>query len=167
MADYRLVHVARAACPSTDRTTRFDGVLCVLKFSGIFMLQTLLRSSGCSRGSYARVMVVVGALIGASATQAQVAHDHSPILTATNTAGAAASISAPPLTFESTLSRYKPMTDQKLGSWRDANDTVTRIGGWRTYLKEAQMPDAKTTTPAVAPATPAAANPHAGHGVKR
>ena len=77
-----------------------------------------------------------------------------------------------PLKFESVLSRYKPMTDQKLGSWREANDTVTRIGGWRTYLKEAQSPDAKTTPPAVAsdapapPATPAAANPHAGHGVK-
>ena len=133
------------------------------------MLQILPRYSGCLGGSCARVMVVVGALIGASATQAQVAHDHSPRLTATHTAGAAASVVAPPLTFESTLSRYKPMTDQKLGSWREANDTVTRIGGWRTYLKEAQMPDAKTTTPASAPATPAipaVANPHAGHGVK-
>jgi hypothetical protein len=79
-----------------------------------------------------------------------------------------------PLRFESTLSRYKPMTDQKLGSWREANDTVTRIGGWRTYLKESQAPDTaapattapSTTARPVAPSAPAAPNPHAGHGAK-
>ena len=84
-----------------------------------------------------------------------------------------------PLSFDSVLSRYKPMTDQKLGSWREANDTVTRIGGWRTYLKEAQTPDVELPVPANAPAAPAApapapvapvapskANPHAGHGAK-
>lgn len=77
-----------------------------------------------------------------------------------------------PLRFDSVLSRYKPMTDQKLGLWRDANDTVTRIGGWRTYLKEAQTPAAPATTapsatpPPAAPGTPATPNPHAGHGAK-
>lgn len=77
-----------------------------------------------------------------------------------------------PLRFDSVLSRYKPMTDQKLGSWREANDTVTRIGGWRTYLKEAQAPEVMEpsapgvpTAPAKAP-SPAAPNPHAGHGAK-
>lgn len=93
-------------------------------------------------------------------------------------AAASATASLAPLRFDSVLSRYKPMTDQKLGSWREANDTVTRIGGWRTYLKEAQTP-AKTPTAAVSPGaplapatadtpspTPAVANPHAGHGGK-
>jgi hypothetical protein len=76
------------------------------------------------------------------------------------------------LRFDSVLSRYKPMTDQKLGSWREANDTVTRIGGWRTYLKEAQAPGVmESAAPgvSVAPAkspNPVAPNPHAGHGVK-
>ena len=81
--------------------------------------------------------------------------------------------SAAPLQFESVLARYKPMTDQKLGSWRDANDTVTRIGGWRTYLKESQQLDAApTVAPANAasqstlPMAPTPANPHSGHGVK-
>ncbi|GEM_PF-1039057 len=81
----------------------------------------------------------------------------------------AASGTTVPLRFDSVLSRYKPMTDQKLGSWRDANDTVARIGGWRTYLKESQTPDTPATTApsaTVPPAVPAAANPHAGHGVK-
>lgn len=76
-----------------------------------------------------------------------------------------------PLTFESVLSRYKPMSDQKLGSWREANDTVTRIGGWRTYLKEAQTPDvvvpSLSNVPAAPiPIAPAKGNPHAGHGSK-
>jgi hypothetical protein len=74
--------------------------------------------------------------------------------------------------FESVISRYKPMTDQKLGSWREANDTVTRIGGWRAYLKESQSPEAVTPEAAgvpatvVPPATPVTANPHAGHGAR-
>lgn len=137
------------------------------------MLHILPRYLSGLRGSCTRAMLVVGVLLSASATQAQVAHDHS--LPSSAAVSSKATVQALPLRFESTLSRYKPMTDQKLGSWREANDTVTRIGGWRTYLKEAQAPDVKATTPGVAPdapnapatpATPAAANPHAGHGVK-
>ena len=74
------------------------------------------------------------------------------------------------LRFDSVLSRYQPMTDQKLGSWREANDTVARIGGWRTYLKESQTPDAAAPRAKTDPVAPAAAppttNPHAGHGSK-
>ncbi len=89
-----------------------------------------------------------------------------------------------PLMFDSVLSRYKPMTDQKLGGWREANDNVGQIGGWRTYLKEAQQPQASTPAAVGAPAAPAAPaapvaatkpasptvptapDPHAGHGAK-
>lgn len=121
---------------------------------------------GVPRVCVALVVATSASLAGVSYAQ----HHHTM-----STSPASSSV---PLMFDSVLSRYKPMTDQKLGSWREANDTVTRIGGWRTYLKEAQAPDAKTPTPAaspVAPAapaapatpdTPAAANPHAGHGVK-
>ncbi len=144
------------------------------------MLQILPRYPGGLRVARVRAMFVVSVLLSAGTTQAQVAHGHSSLsrpaatLVTGSPATVAASplpltVAASPLPFESTLLRYKPMTDQKLGSWRDANDTVTRIGGWRSYLKEVQTPDAKTTTPAASsatPATPAAANPHAGHGVK-
>jgi hypothetical protein len=100
---------------------------------------------------------------------AQHAHDMSTMVTPTATpAGVVKDVA--PLQFESVLSRYKPMTDQKLGSWREANDTVTRIGGWRTYLKEAQSPDAAPPSPASAPmpapVVPSQPNPHAGHGGK-
>ena len=73
------------------------------------------------------------------------------------------------LRFDSVLSRYQPMNDQKLGSWREANDTVARIGGWRTYLKESQSPDAASPSATPGPAAPAAPetkNPYAGHGTK-
>ena len=125
------------------------------------MFQTLARNAGC-RG--VRLILIVAPLFSVSASHAQTTHDHA-LMSSPSTAAATA------LKFESTMLRYKPMTDQKPGSWRDANDTVNRIGGWRSYLKEAQEPDAK---PAVAPASPvepftaapAAPNPHAGHGVK-
>ena len=39
------------------------------------------------------------------------------------------------------------MTDETVGSWREANDNVGRIGGWRTYLREAQQPDAPASAP--------------------
>lgn len=48
----------------------------------------------------------------------------------------------PRLTHESSLARYRRMSNEAVGSWREANDNVGRIGGWRTYLREAQQPDA-------------------------
>ena len=44
-----------------------------------------------------------------------------------------------PLTYESSFARYRPLSDEKLISWREANDTVARIGGWRVYAREAQQ----------------------------
>ena len=110
-----------------------------------------------------------------SALLAGISHaQHNHAATAMPVPAPAPASSPAPLSFDSVLSRYKPMTDQKLGSWREANDTVTRIGGWRTYLKEAQTPDVVPPTPAnapsapapVAPVAPSKANPHAGHGAK-
>ena len=55
--------------------------------------------------------------------------------------------------YRSALDGYQPYTDDKVVPWKEANDTVGKIGGWRSYAKEA-----------AAPATPAANNPHASHG---
>ena len=49
--------------------------------------------------------------------------------------------SVPALSYESSFSQYRRLGDEKPVSWRDANDTVTRIGGWRVYAREAQQPD--------------------------
>ena len=62
-----------------------------------------------------------------------------------------------PFAFQSALQDYQPYTDNKIVSWKDANDTTARIGGWRAYAKEASAP-LTTPTPATAavPATGAA-----------
>jgi hypothetical protein len=93
------------------------------------------------------------------------------------------------LNHKSSFETYRPYSDEKAANWKAANDEVGRIGGWRTYLKEAQEPDAdagkkpaappssnvspnsanapKTIAPAAIPAKPVQpANPHAGHGGK-
>jgi len=48
-----------------------------------------------------------------------------------------------PAAFRSALEGYQPYTDEKIIPWKEANDNVGRIGGWREYAKEArQAPDA-------------------------
>lgn len=60
------------------------------------------------------------------------------------------------LQYTSALATYQGYTDQAVQYWREANDRVGRIGGWRAYAKEA-------ATGQAAPDTPPAPNPHAGH----
>jgi hypothetical protein len=76
----------------------------------------------------------------------------------------------PPIQHRSAIANYRRHAEQPVGSWREANDTVTRIGGWRAYAREANQPEAPAATPA--PAAPAASSPaaakpapagHAGH----
>ena len=72
----------------------------------------------------------------------------------------------PAATYSSPLARYRPAGEIKLGSWQGVNETVTRIGGWRAYAREAQQPDAAGSAPAAGttPAPSASAAPaHGGH----
>jgi hypothetical protein len=48
----------------------------------------------------------------------------------------------PALSYRSSFSRYRSLSDDKPLSWREANDAVARIGGWRVYAREAQQPSA-------------------------
>ena len=59
----------------------------------------------------------------------------------------------PALRYESGMAQYRRLSDEKAVSWRDANDAVARIGGWRVYAREAQQADPP------APAPPAAKPP--------
>ena len=59
------------------------------------------------------------------------------------------------LEYRSTLSTYKAYADQPVQSWREANDEVGRIGGWRAYAKEMQAGEplgAGASAPAAPPA---------------
>lgn len=54
-----------------------------------------------------------------------------------------------PARHESVLQRHRGVSaDVPVGDWRAANDTVTRIGGWRSYLRQAAQPDAPASAPA-------------------
>ena len=60
------------------------------------------------------------------------------------------------LQYVSPIQAYKAYADQPVESWREANDRVGRIGGWRTYAKEM-----RTGEPAKDSAPPT--DPHTGH----
>lgn len=60
--------------------------------------------------------------------------------------------------YRSALEGYQPFSDEELLPWKQANDTVGKIGGWRAYAKEAaegQAPDGKTPATGIAPKPPA------------
>ena len=52
-----------------------------------------------------------------------------------------ASVVVPQTIHRSAFAQYRILSDEKVGSWKDANDNVGRIGGWREYAKEANAPD--------------------------
>lgn len=78
------------------------------------------------------------------------------------------------LKYESALKNYQPYAEEKVKPWRETNDKVNALGGWRSYAKEAAAQMDKPATPmptsapkasSSAPAMPAV-SPHSGHGVK-
>ena len=55
----------------------------------------------------------------------------------------------PPTQYKSPFKDYRPLGDDKRTPWRDANDEVGKIGGWREYLRESQ--EANKAAPETAP----------------
>ena len=45
------------------------------------------------------------------------------------------------VSYTSPVADYQPFVDEKITSWKAANDKVGQIGGWRAYAKEAQQPE--------------------------
>jgi hypothetical protein len=79
----------------------------------------------------------------------------------------------PPVKYQSPFRDYRALGDVKPVAWKDANDEVGRIGGWRTYAKEVSEPPSppaagsatSVPTPTVKQSSPVKAEPgHAGHG---
>ena len=94
--------------------------------------------------------LILGATALAAAAQAQVpAGEAQP----------AAPAAAP--AYRSAFEGYRPFEAGAVQDWRQANETVRAIGGWRAYAREIQggaKPEGRTPE---APATPA--DPHRGH----
>jgi hypothetical protein len=96
----------------------------------------------------------VAALLVTGATQAQVENSREKSIAA-----------ASQLNFRSALADYQPYKDQPVQPWRETNDEVGRIGGWRAYAKEAAQSAVPGEKPApeTSPAAPRATDPHADH----
>jgi hypothetical protein len=66
-----------------------------------------------------------------------------------------------PLVYRSVFMGYKPLAnDAPALSWREANDAVERIGGWRAYAREANA--ASAPAPAAEPRASRPATPASG-----
>ena len=61
-----------------------------------------------------------------------------------------------PLTYRSPFSAYQVDKIEETSSWREVNDRVGSIGGWRFYAREAQAP--QPPLPATDKPTPAPRN---------
>jgi hypothetical protein len=52
-----------------------------------------------------------------------------------------AKASVPPTAYRSAFTSYRRLGEVPAVSWREANDAVARIGGWRVYAREAGQPE--------------------------
>ncbi len=55
------------------------------------------------------------------------------------------------LSYRSVFTDYRAYSEQPVVSWVDANDTVGKIGGWRTYSREADSREAGLADDSPAP----------------
>lgn len=95
-------------------------------------------------------LLSAGLLLSASMAHAQ------PTFGAVATAPKTLTSEEAPFQYQSAFSHYHLFNEQPVLPWRETNDTVGRIGGWRFYAREAQQPDGDGT--ALEPGT-AATNP--------
>jgi hypothetical protein len=95
-----------------------------------------------------------------AATAAQAGHQ-APALPQRHANPLDAQAAVPPVRHDSAFRHYRGHADEKLAPWKDANDAVGRIGGWRSYAREAAQSGAQTEAP---PAPSGAAPKPAGRG---
>ena len=63
----------------------------------------------------------------------------------------------PPVIYRSPFHDYRGLGEDKLIPWKQANDEVGRIGGWRVYAREARDPAIPATSSPQATPSPAEA----------
>ena len=71
---------------------------------------------------------------------------------------------APQSVYRSAFEGYRPFADEPVSAWRDTNDTVGRIGGWKAYAREAQSGGARPAAAGTSAPVPASAGgTHSNH----
>ena len=119
------------------------------------MVHHLLRSLVRSLVRYTRTATLLGTALAAAAqptsdTAARPAADTAQPKARRDPLDAKAIV--PQASYRSSFTQFKGLGDDKPISWREANDTVTQIGGWRVYAREAQQPEpAPSSVPSLAP----------------
>lgn len=100
--------------------------------------------------AYRRHNLALGALLLAlGSVQAQ----NTAPATRPDPLNAQAAVPAP--VYSSSLASYRRHADAEPIGWREANDNVARIGGWRAYARESA---AASATPAASASSPTPAN---------
>lgn len=105
--------------------------------------------------SFAHALAAVAALLALSAAPPAAHAQAAPAERAPAPDPLDPQASVPAASPPKALRRYRAATTPEPGGWREANERVTRIGGWKTYLREAQQPE----VPAAAASAPAAPAP--------
>ena len=75
-----------------------------------------------------------------------------------------AQTSIAPLNYRSPFAPYRPFADATVGSWRELNDEVARIGGWKAYAREAYEATLRAAPPESPAQPPAPAPERRGNG---
>ena len=73
----------------------------------------------------------------------------------------------PRVVHRSALDGYRANRDAPVRAWKDANDEVSRIGGWRAYAREAARGEAAAAPSAGAASAPVAKPAASGAGGPR
>jgi hypothetical protein len=60
----------------------------------------------------------------------------------------------PTVVHSSAFAAYRRQAEATPIAWKDANDTVTRIGGWRAYAREAAKPSPAAPAPVASGSQP-------------
>ena len=115
-----------------------------------------------------RCLFSAGLLLNVSLAQAQ------PTPGAVTTAPGTITSVTSPFQYHSIFTQYQQFIEQPVLPWKDSNDTVGKIGGWRFYAREASQPDAADTSTEPKPdiqtkmpdGPPVDVSPHSGHGGK-
>lgn len=112
-------------------------------------------------------LLSAGLLLSASMAHAQ------PTFGAVTTAPKTITSEESSFQYQSAFTHYHSFNEQPVLPWRETNDTVGKIGGWRFYAREGQQPDsdgtplkpgAADTRPPLLPAVNS--NQHHEHGSK-
>ena len=109
-------------------------------------MSRLIHAVSVRRSAIAVAVAIAIAFAQAMTIAAAQSHTATPSVGRSNPLDASAAV--PQLTYESSFRNYQPLGNDKVGGWKEANDNVGRIGGWRVYAREAATPDADTTQPA-------------------